>query len=170
MVSTVKGHQEDLRVQRTRRAVGWLTKTKPNEKKLKERARVRMTICVSVPVAPPAGHGRGDSSKRLHIVHSQLSCCFRKLPDKRGLKPNTAAVTFAVVCVPQVIQCLPNHPLTQNLFLTATPHTKSEHPPSKQRLISYVCVGTHDVPNKAERVALHIQNDWSPVSKLSLHK
>lgn len=32
MVSTVKGHQEDLRVQRTRRAVGWLAKIKQKRK------------------------------------------------------------------------------------------------------------------------------------------
>lgn len=68
-----------------------------------------------VPLVRPAGHSRGDIfKKRLHIVHSQLSrhffvCLFSKSSlTKAGLKPNAAAVTFAVVCVPQGHTVSPN--------------------------------------------------------------
>lgn len=100
-----KGHK-DLRVQLTWPAHQIVKKPEKKKKKKKTKWQWRWEgVCLWC--GPLDTAGVISFLKRLHVVHSQLSRRFRKLPDKDGLKPNAAAVTLAVVCVPQVIQSLP---------------------------------------------------------------
>ena len=101
-------------------------------------------VCVSRP--GPAGYRRGDNSKkRLHIVHSQLSCRFQEASRQDRLKPNAAAVTFAVLRVPQVIQCLPIKPPQPSNPKNPFPHWKHTPGPSFLGPLLVFCVGSPDI-------------------------
>lgn len=83
----------------------------------------------------------------IHSCHAVLLDLFpfRKLPDKEGLKPH--AVTFAVVCVPQVIRC-------------TTPPPPNLPSPSART----VCWPLVTFPHKARHVTVQFKNNHLPKS------